>query len=104
MLIQTQNDLCAGKVILDYQTMLDVARSAYSYALAAVYEGYRGLSAFPYKESNSMRKIVAERLTDDVSRLAAAANMLSTLEDGLDREEVEVVNHDVEVDSGNRLH
>lgn len=94
MRVNTQNDLCADKVTLDYQTMLEVARSDYAYALSAVYGSHRRLSEYPYKEGNSMRKILAEGLASDAQRLNAAANMLSTLEDGLDREEVEVVNHD----------
>lgn len=93
MRLQTQNDLCANTVALDYQTMLDVAKSAYAYALEAVYKGQNRLNAFPYEEGNSMRKILAESLVDDAVRLSKAANMLSTLEDGLDREEVKVVNH-----------
>lgn len=92
MRLQTQNDLCANKVTLDYRTMLDVVRSAYAYALQAVDEGHRQLSAFPYRESNSMRKILAEELVNDAVRLNMAANMLSTLEDGLEREEAVVVN------------
>lgn len=93
MRVQTQNDLCADTVTLDYQTMLDVAKSAYAYALAAVYTVQNRLNAFPYEEGTSMRKILAEGLVDDAIRLSKAANMLSTLEDGLEREEVKVVNH-----------
>ena len=93
MHVETQNDLCADKVTLDYQTMLLVAKSAYAYALEVVNVGHKRLSAFPYKEGNSMRKLTAERLVEDADRLSLAANMLSTLEDGLEREEVKVVNH-----------
>lgn len=80
-------------VIFHLGTLLEVAKSAFAYALAAVYERYSRLSAFPYKESTSMRKILAELLANDATRLSTAANMLSTLEDGLDREEVVVANH-----------
>ena len=93
MRIQTHNDLCANSVTLDYQTMLYVAKSAFSYALEAVYNDYKQLSTFPYSVSTSMRKIVTEALVDNASRLNITANMLSTLEDGLECEEVEVVNH-----------
>jgi len=92
MRVQTQNDLCANKVTLDYQTMLEVARSDYAYALQEVHRSCDRLHAYPFKESNSMRKILAEGLVGDATRLSIAANMLSTLEDGLGREMVEVVN------------
>jgi len=93
MRVQTKNDLCANKVTLDYQTMLEVARSAYAYALEEVYVSYSRLRAFPFEEGNSMREILAGCLVNDAIRLNTAANMLSTLEDGLSREEVVVANH-----------
>ena len=95
MRLQTKNNLCADKVTLDYQTMLEVSKSAYAYALEALYASYSRLRAFPYKEGNSMRNILADKLVTDAVRLDTAANMLSTLEDGLERGEVEVVNRGI---------
>ena len=93
MKVETQNDLCGDMVTLDYQTMLEVANVAIHYAKEAISVGLNTLYQFPSTESESMKKIVASNLADNARALNIAMNMATTLTVGLDRSEVNIVNH-----------
>lgn len=95
MMVKTLNDLSEDEVRLDYETMLDVTRSAYAYALEHIYMKQARLNTYPIKEGNSMRNILAEGLVDDAIRLSKAANMLATLEEGQTRRNVTIANHTI---------
>ena len=93
----TQNDLSSNKVVLDYQELIKTARVAVSYSLEALSERLRDWRNLKSKPTN----LNAERLLDDASALAASTAMLHYLEQGLTREEVEVVNKpEIEIKRG----
>lgn len=91
----TKNDLCAGVATLDYQALITTARIAYRHSLEAIYGHY---SVLFHKEcSNTKRYLHAKWLEDEASGLVIIAETLSTLLEGLDREEVVIVNKEVKV-------
>jgi len=86
----TQNDLSAGKVRLDYQALLTTARAAFEHCKEALYQEYKHLENIGYSARGLY--YTAGRIAHIGEELTIIANTLVTLEGGLDRQKVEIVN------------
>ncbi len=84
----TKNDLCFNEVTLDYQALLQVAEVAFSHCKEEIREQLRKLD-YPRK---SCYYLNAGWLLREAKFLSVAAETLYTLENGLSREELKVVN------------
>ena len=85
----TKNDLSYNKTSLDYQALVTTSKVAYGQLLSSVYKRYRVLQG---TESNTERYLEAGYLKSDAIQLVIVAETLSTLLEGLSREELVVVN------------
>lgn len=93
----TENDLSSNKVVLDYLELIKTARVAVRYSLEALSERLGDWRNLKRKPTN----LNAEWLLQDASALATSTAMLHYLEEGLTREEVEVVNKpEIEIKRG----
>ena len=88
----TKYDLCSDTVTLDYQELVKTARVAVRYSLDALHQRVRRW----YDIKNRPTNLDAEWLLDDATALAIATTTLRYLEEGMSREEVIIVNREVQ--------
>lgn len=91
---KTKNDLCADKVTLDYQAMLDASKIAYSHCIREVERHLaelRSVGVITAKPS-FLPYLSAQWLAKEAEQLVIAAETMYTLEAGLSRSQLEVVN------------
>ena len=87
----TKNDLCGNHTKLDYQALLRVAAIAFGHSIEQIHQEYSILRQYP-PCSNVELFSHAEYLHKEAGKLAVIAETLATLQEGLDREELEIVN------------
>jgi len=85
----TENDLSYDSTKLDYQAMLMTSKIAYSACLREIRKHHRDMTSFkppfiPY--------LSARWLADEAKYLVIVAETMYTLEEGLSRSQLEVVN------------
>jgi len=90
----TKNDLCSNSATLDYQALLRTAQSAYKLGLEEVSRHLSVLHRFP-PCGNTERYLHAGWLAQEAKTLVVVAETLSTLLEGLTREEISIVNREV---------
>lgn len=83
----TKFDLCADTVTLDYEALLDIARSDQAYALE---ELHRTHSFIQSNRATTMSVIQAEDLVRHARRLYKATTAVHTLTEGQTRDEIKV--------------
>lgn len=86
----TKNDLSAGKVKLDYQALLVTARAGFQYCKELLDQEIKHLEDIGYSAPGLY--LTAGRVAHLGQELTIIAKTLVTLEGGLTREEVEIVN------------
>ena len=84
----TQNDLSYNHASLDYLELIKTARIAVKYSLEAVSERLRDWRDLKKKPTN----LNAEWFLQDATALAISTAMLHYLEEGITREEIEILN------------
>jgi len=98
----TKNDISSGTITLDYQALITTAEIAYRESLDVIYNHFKKLTSFPDRCSNVERYLYAQWLSQEARGLVIVAETLSTLLEGLEREETIIVNKSVENDNNNR--
>ena len=88
----TKNDLSYNEAKLDYQAMLLTSRIAYAKCLDGIYKHYRDMRSL---EPVFLPQLSAGWLLEEARRLAIVAETMETLEGGLIRENIIVVNKEV---------
>ena len=88
---KTQNDLSYDEAKLDYQALLATSRIAVGHCTEEIYKHLSNLRAIP---PNKPRPSSAEWLLREANQLAVAAETMYTLEEGLQRSNIIIVNKD----------
>ena len=83
----TKNDLCFDGVKLDYQAMLKTAVIAYAHTIDKIASHISVLQSCVGSDYHT-----ANRLRKEAEQLAVAGEMLHTLQEGLTRSNVSVIN------------
>ena len=91
---RTGNDLCADKVVLDYQALLRTTRIAYALELRAIGKCLQELSQYTRFEDiqGTWACIQAHNLEDEAMQFSIVAETLHALQEGLTRHEVKIAN------------
>lgn len=85
----TQNDLSYNHTKLDYQAMVKTAQIAF----ASSRDGIARLIHQTYDINPHVNyKLIGQRIKEEADRLVIAAETMYTLDGGLEREELEIVN------------
>ena len=90
----TKSDLSHNHANVDYMAMLETSRIAFAHCTEKVSQYLFAVRAFPRKRNV---KLIAQWLLEEARQLAIAAETMYVLEEGLDREELEVINKPKEV-------
>lgn len=86
---KTQNDLCANEAKLDYQAMLTTSKIAYAHCIEEI---GRHLSDMRQLKPAFLPYLSAQWLAREAEQLVIAAETMHTLEEGLTRETITIVN------------
>lgn len=86
---KTQHNLYCNKTKLDYQALLSTSKIAYSHCIEEI---GRYMDELRSMQPSLLPYLTAQRLAREAEQLVIAAETMYTLEQGISREELVVVN------------